>query len=111
MGERRPPAYGFGFGPNTDVAEMITADKEPSEKDFEVTFSRNVEDILRTKLPGRFYLGPLAVETPSPCWLIAPSDNRDHCNTVQHTVAVAVAVSADLKGPLQLRENFTAMKE
>ena len=89
----------MAFAPETDSVKHVDAGDEPKPDSLPVAFE-GMRSLMGENCPSfRIFLGKMmSSEKPSPFWHVKPTDAEEDANMIQTTIAVAVRVSADIRG-------------
>jgi hypothetical protein len=89
----------LALAPETDSVKHVDAGEEPKQDSIQVEFE-GMRSLMGENCPSfRVFLGKMTnSERPAPFWHIKPTDAEEDANMVQTKIAVAVRVSAAIKG-------------
>ena len=89
----------LGLAHETDSVKHIDAGEEPAKDSHKVEFE-GLRSLMGENCPSfRVFLGKLlSSDKAAPFWHVKPTDVEEHANMVLTTIAVAVRVSAAMRG-------------
>jgi hypothetical protein len=89
----------LGLAPETDSIKHVDAGAEPQPDSHQVEFE-GMRSLMGETCPSfRVFLGKMmSTEKAAPFWHVKPTDAEEDANMVQTKIAVAVRVSADVRG-------------